>query len=50
MISKMGGKMMYFYADDLTNLLLDDILAEIVFDLQDIENKERDGQTAHESK
>ena len=50
MISKMGGRMMHYYADDLTEMLLDDILKETVFELQDIENKERDNQAVHESK
>ena len=26
MLSKMGGRMMHYYSDDLTELLLDDIL------------------------
>ena len=42
--------MMHYYADDLTEMLLDDILKETVFELQDIEKKERDNQAVHESK
>lgn len=40
-VSKMGGRMMYYYADDLTELLIDDILKDTVIELQEIENKER---------
>ena len=32
---------MYYYADDLTELLIDDILKDTVIELQEIENKER---------
>ena len=39
MLSKMGGRMMHYYSDDLTELLLDDILGEIAIDLQKIESK-----------
>jgi len=41
MMARMGGKLMNFYADDLTDLLLDDLLLDVVRDLQAIEQKER---------
>jgi hypothetical protein len=41
MMARMGGKLMNFYADDLTDALLDDLLGDIVIDLQHIEAKER---------
>jgi len=46
----MGGRMMYFYADDLTNMLMEDILRDTVMELQEIESKERTNQSIHESK
>ena len=33
MMARMGGKLMNFYSDDLTNMLLDDILEDVVIDL-----------------
>jgi hypothetical protein len=39
MLSKMGGRMMHYYSDDLTDLLLDDILEDVAKDLQAIEHK-----------
>lgn len=41
MLSKMGGRLIAFYADDLADLLLEDFLAETAGDLQKIEAKER---------
>lgn len=32
-MARMGGKLINFYSEDLTNMLLDDILADVVFDL-----------------
>jgi hypothetical protein len=37
----MGGKLMNFYSEDLTNLLLEDILVEVCADLQSIEEMEK---------
>ena len=37
MLSRMGGRLVAFYADDLTDLLLEDFLHETVVDLQRIE-------------
>ena len=39
MLSKMGGRMISFYADDLVELLLGDFLGETVGELQKIEEK-----------
>lgn len=50
MLSKMGGRMMHYYSDDLTELLLDDILGEIAIDLQKIESKQKDKIVVNESK
>lgn len=33
MLSKMGGRLISFYADDLSNLLLDDFLSETALEL-----------------
>lgn len=33
MLSKMGGRLISFYADDLTEMLLEDFLKETVVDL-----------------
>ena len=41
MLSKMAGRLITFYADDLASLLLEDILSETVYDLQTIETKTR---------
>ncbi len=40
MLSKMGGRLIAFYSDDLASLLLDDFLAEVILDLQKIESKQ----------
>ena len=37
----MAGRLITFYADDLANLLFEDILSETVQDLQQIETKTR---------
>lgn len=41
MLSKMAGRLITFYADDLANLLFEDILTETVEDLQKIEKLTR---------
>jgi len=41
MLSKMGGRLIAFYADDLADLLLEDFLKETVYDLQKIEEQDR---------
>ena len=38
MLSKMAGRLITFYADDLASLLFEDILSETVQDLQKIES------------
>lgn len=50
MMARMGGKLIHFYQDDLTELLLDDFLEEIVKDLQSIEQKERKKIVINQSK
>lgn len=37
MLSKMGGRLIHYYADDLTEMLLDDILLDTVMELQVVE-------------
>lgn len=41
MLSKMGGRLIAFYADDLTELMFEDFLTETVQSLQSIEDKTR---------
>ena len=41
MLSKMAGRLITFYADDLASLLFEDILTETVADLQNIEKLTR---------
>lgn len=41
LLSKMGGRLIAFYADDLSELLLEDFLTETAKDLQKIEAQER---------
>ena len=41
MLSKMAGRLITFYADDLAGLLFEDLLTETVQDLQNIEGKAR---------
>ena len=41
MLSRMGGRLISFYADDLADLLLEDFLSETARDLQRIEKLER---------
>ena len=41
MLSRMGGRLISFYADDLADLLLEDFLSETAQDLQRIEKLTR---------
>jgi len=50
MISKMGGRMIHYYSDELVDLLLDDMLSETALEMQKVEHKERQTQVVHESK
>ena len=50
MMARMGGKLIHFYQDELTELLLEDFLQEIVKDLQVIEQKERKKIVINQSK
>lgn len=38
MVSRISGRFISFYSDELTDLLLDDFLEEVALDLQRIEN------------
>ena len=49
-MARMGGRLINFYSEDLTNMLLDDILVEVVRDLQHIESLEKNKQTVHQTK
>ena len=50
MLSKMGGRIMHYYSDDLTELLLNDILMDTLRELQVVEQKQRKSEVVHESK
>ena len=50
MLSKMGGRMISFYADDLTELLLEEFLGETVVELQKIEEKSADKLVQEDAK
>ena len=39
MLSKMGGRMMHYYSDDLAGMLLEDILADTALEMQIVEQK-----------
>ncbi len=41
MLAKMGGRLISFYADDLADLLIDDILRDTAKEMNEIEKKER---------
>lgn len=46
----MGGKLIHFYQEDLTNMLLEDILTETAVDMQQIAEKERDKQVVDKTR
>lgn len=50
MLSKMGGRMIHYYSDDLTEMLLDDILADTVIEMNKLEGKQRNKEVVDESK
>jgi hypothetical protein len=50
MLSKMGGRMISFYADDLTDMLLSDFLVETALELQRMEDKELKNYVGNEAK
>jgi hypothetical protein len=50
MLAKMGGRMMHYYADDLADMMLEDMLSDVAMDLQVIEHKQRDKVVINESK
>lgn len=42
MLSKMGGRLIAFYADDLADALIEDLLMDAALDMNKIEAKEKD--------
>lgn len=50
MLSKMGGRLISFYADDLTELLLNDFLIDTATELQKIEASERKDYSGQEAR
>ena len=50
MLSKMGGRLVAFYADDLAEMILEDYLMETVLDLQKNEENERKSLSDEEGK
>lgn len=50
MLSKMGGRLISFYADDLADLLLDDYLIETAKELQKIEQSAKKDYSGEEAK
>lgn len=49
MLSRMGGRIISFYADDLADLLLEDFLSETAVDLQKIEKMTRKNYAERET-
>lgn len=50
MLSKMGGRLVAFYADDLASMILEDYLTETVSDLQKNEERERKSLSEEDGK
>ena len=49
MLSKMGGRLISFYADDIADLLLHDFLAETALELQTMEAKSQKDYSGNEA-
>lgn len=49
MLSKMSGRLIAFYSDDLADALVDDLLREAAIDMNKIEEKERNKYQQKES-
>ena len=49
MLSKMGGRYVAFYADDLARMLMEDLLHETAQDLNKIEKMQRDKYVSRET-
>ena len=47
-MARMGGKLINYYSQDLTQLLLDDILKEVAIDLQNCEKKQKRRKEANQ--
>ena len=50
MLSKMGGRLISFYADDLAGLLLNDFLIDTAVELQQIEKSAKKDYSGEEAK
>ena len=50
MLSKMGGRLISFYADDLAELLLNDFLIDTAKELQSIEKSAKKDYSGEEAK
>jgi hypothetical protein len=50
MLSKMGGRLINFYADDISEMLLNDFLLETALELQKLESQERKNYSGEEAK
>lgn len=50
MLSKMGGRLISFYADDIAELFLDDFLKDTAKELMRIESLQRDKYVGEEAK
>lgn len=50
MLSKMGGRLISFYADDLAELLLQDFLGETAMELQRLESQQLKDYSGEEAK
>ena len=50
MLSKMGGRLISFYADDLAEMLLQDFLGETANELQRLESKQLKDYSGEEAK
>lgn len=50
MLSKMGGRLISFYADDLAEMLLSDFLGETAMELQRLESQQLKDYSGEEAK
>ena len=50
MLSRMGGRLINFYADDIANLMLEDFLAETALELQRMEQNALKDYSGEEAK
>ena len=50
MLAKMGGRLISYYSEDLTEMLLDDFLIDTAAELQKLENSHRKDFSREEAK